>query len=377
MALAPFGLPPDFFQVDTGAQCTSRIITYRFVAWLSPDRVAVGFSTSPQCRLAADRKVDGMLRVLLFDGHGAPVAQRDLPYLADGYGELVADGEGKAGPGATLLLEFQSVNMVPDGSQESPSAVLLLDRNLKDAGRFGNFLEQTTLVDHAVIFQEGFTTRGPRTYFAVAGAPPVQSQRWTEDWPSGTLDRKFGEHALAYMLCRQELQPGVYSSSDVVYAGARRRCSLQVEAVPGGSGWSATLDDGDTAEIIGLLADGSVAARINPRESRAERLVIWRKERAPEALPWLARGEKGSFSSTTPDLSRYGVVATERESALCKHTGFGCSAAKAWVVFDRGTAQPLVRQALPHNARAALSPDGLRYASFQEGELRIYSLAGR
>jgi hypothetical protein len=33
-----------------------------------------------------------------------------------------------------------------------------------------------------------------------------------------------------------------------------------------------------------------------------------------------------------------------------------------------------VNQRFPKNGRAALSPDGLHYASFEAGELRIYSL---
>jgi type IV secretory pathway VirB10-like protein len=43
-------------------------------------------------------------------------------------------------------------------------------------------------------------------------------------------------------------------------------------------------------------------------------------------------------------------------------------------VFDRKSSQPIVSRALPKSGRAALSPDGLHYATFEAGELRIYSL---
>jgi hypothetical protein len=43
-------------------------------------------------------------------------------------------------------------------------------------------------------------------------------------------------------------------------------------------------------------------------------------------------------------------------------------------VFDRATKTPIADRLFPRNGRAALSPDGLHYASFEAGELRIYSL---
>ena len=63
--------------------------------------------------------------------HGAVQATRDVPYVADGNGALVADGEAKASPGTTLLFRIQSVNLDPEGAKESKSGVLLLDANLK------------------------------------------------------------------------------------------------------------------------------------------------------------------------------------------------------------------------------------------------------
>jgi hypothetical protein len=45
-----------------------------------------------------------------------------------------------------------------------------------------------------------------------------------------------------------------------------------------------------------------------------------------------------------------------------------------WIVFDRKSQTPLVNRSFPRNGRAALSPDGSRYASFEAGELHIYLL---
>ncbi len=129
VSLSSHGLPADFFQAGAD-KCAGQIIGYRFVVWLNNDRVAVGFNTSPNCRQSRDRKVDGMARILIFDLHGTIAASRDVPYFADGYGEVVADGEAEAGPGGTLLFRIQSVNLDPQGASESKSAVLLLDANL-------------------------------------------------------------------------------------------------------------------------------------------------------------------------------------------------------------------------------------------------------
>jgi hypothetical protein len=45
-----------------------------------------------------------------------------------------------------------------------------------------------------------------------------------------------------------------------------------------------------------------------------------------------------------------------------------------WFIFDRSAQSPLVNRSFPKNGRAALSPDGLHYASFEANELRIYTL---
>src|SRR5947209_2823571 len=146
------GLPKAFFQHDADAKCGNQIIGYRFIVWLNDDRVAVGFNTSPNCRLSPNRKVNGSARVLVFTARGILKAERDIPYPADGYGEVVAQGEAGSGPSGTLLFRMQSVNLDEGGRNQSESGILLLDAELKDVGRIDRFLEQTTFVGHALVF---------------------------------------------------------------------------------------------------------------------------------------------------------------------------------------------------------------------------------
>ncbi len=373
--LSSKGLPAGFFHVDADTKCAGQIIGYRFVVWLNNDRIAVGFNTSPNCRMSRDRTVDGMARILVLDLQGKVQASRDIAYPADGNGEIVADGEARPGPAGTLLFRIQSVNLDPEGKTESKSGVLLLDANLKDVARLDRFLEQTTFVDHALVFQEGFTLTGPRAYSVLDGSPPVETQRWTEDWPVGTMDRTFGEHQLAYMLCKQELRPNEYTSSNVIYAGAKRLCSMNVESADHG-GWSAPLKGEGTAALVGFLDDGSVAGQINVKGIPAGRLVIWKKDQSTETLPWIPRDYSGAVGSATKDMSRYAAFSTN-DGELCERFGKHCSENGHWMVFDRTSEKPLVNRALPKNGRAALSPDGLHYASFESGELRLYSLPPR
>jgi len=105
--LKAYGLPDSFFQPGFDTKCSTQIIQYRFVAWLNNQNVAVGFNTSPNCRVAPDRPVDGQLRILVFDLSGALKANRTLSYLADGNGELIADGEAMPGPDGTLLIRIE------------------------------------------------------------------------------------------------------------------------------------------------------------------------------------------------------------------------------------------------------------------------------
>lgn len=131
--LYALGLAKDFFSFRDEEPRT--IIGYRFVVWLSRDEVVVGFNTSPHSRVAPDRKVDGSARLLVFSLNGELRTQRDIPYLADGYGEIVAEGEATAGPRGTLLFGIQSVNLDQEGRNESKSGVLLLDASLRDVVR--------------------------------------------------------------------------------------------------------------------------------------------------------------------------------------------------------------------------------------------------
>ncbi len=360
--LSALGLPNGFFLTRDEAPRT--IIGYRFVTWLNSGEVAVGFNTSPNSRVAPDRKVDGSARLLVFSVGGVLKAKRDIPYLADGYGEIVADGEATTGPSGTLLFRIQSVNLDKEGRNESKSSVRLLDANLRDIARIDRFLDQTTFVDHALIFQEGFTLGRSRTYDILDGSPPSQRKHWREEWPIDARDRKFGEHGLAYMVCQQELRPNEYVSTGVVYAGAKQRCKMIAEGEDRTS-WEVSLKDGETAVIIGLLADGSVAGQISENEkgNNAGQLVIWRKDHT-ELLPWIPRNDCGSVQSATADLSRYAALATCDDS----------SDSGRWIVFDRRSTTPVVNRRFPKNGSAALSPDGLHYASFELGELRIYSL---
>jgi hypothetical protein len=370
--LSEHGLPKDFFRADADTKCAGQIIGYRFVVWLSNEKVTVGFNTSPNCRPAPDEKVNGSARILVFDVRGALKASRDLAYLADGNGEIVAEGEGKSGPGGTLLFRIESVNLDAEGRHESKSGLILLDADLKDVSHLDRFLEQTTFVNHALVFQEGFTLSGPRTYSIMDGVPVHETERWQEDWLPGTMDRKFSEHGFAFMFCQQELRPNEYASSNVVHAGVKWRCSVNSTSRERAS-WKTALRDGDTAAIVGVLADGSVVGKINAKKNQAEQLVVWSQDQPAKTLPWIPASFEGSIESATADMSRYATFATN-DDVRCEERGTHCSNDGHWIVFDRGSPTPIANQIFPKNGRAALSPDGLHYASFESGELRIYSL---
>jgi len=194
---------------------------------------------------------------------------------------------------------------------------------------------------------------------------PSQTTHWQQDWPIDARSRKFGENGLAYMVCQQELEQK-YVSTAVVYAGAKQRCKMIAEEKDRSS-WTVSLKDGETAAIVGLLADGSVVAQISEpgREDNAGQLLIWTKDKPIEMLPWIPRNSCGSVQSATPDMSRYAVFATCDDNSANGH----------WMVFDRKVSIPIADRRFPRNGRAALSPDGLHYASFESGELRVYSLA--
>jgi hypothetical protein len=354
--LSQHGLPKDFFQADADTKCAGQVIGYRFVVWLNNESVALGFNTSPNCRPAPDQKVRGMARLLVFNSQGILKASRDLQYEADGGTVLVAPGEGRAGPGGTLLFRIEEAG-------DAKSGVLLLDSNLKEVSRLERFLEQSTFVDHALVFQEGFVLSGPRTYDTFDGFPLVQTRKKEVLWPVGTMDRKFGEHGVAYMLCQQELRPNEWVSSSIVYANARRRCRLVAES-DDQSTWEMPLKDEGTAVIVGILADGSVVGQVPAKGRKDRQLVIWKKDQPMETLPWIPPQYCGAVDSATTNLSRYATFANDDCESDIRH----------WIVFDRTAKTPIADRLFPRNGRAALSPDGSHYASFEAGELRIYSL---
>jgi hypothetical protein len=372
------GLPEGFFQPGADTKCSGQIIGYRFVVWLDSQNVAVGFNTSPNCRQSRDHRVDGALRVLIFDPKGTLKASRDLPYLADGNGEVVADGEAMPGPNRTLLIRIESVNLDPEGRHESKSGVRLLDTNLKDVGQLDVFLEQTTFTDHDVVTESGSPFGGPHTISILGGSGLKEIAHRQVDWPTGAMDRKFGEHGFAFMLCGQELRPGEYTNTNVVHSGAKSRCALNALG-ENDNAWTSPLQDGETASIVGLLADGGVVGQIHVKDSSAGRLVIWRKGAKPEYLPWLPSQFDGTIGTATGDLSRYASFATNDAhpcNPIGKILGTPCDEGGngRWFVFDRSSQSQIISREFPKNGRAALAPDGLHYASFEANELRIYSI---
>lgn len=256
----------------------------------------------------------------------------------------------------------------------------LLDANLKEVAQINRFLEQTTFVDHALVFQDGFTLTGPRTYSILGGTGSEQIAHRQVDWPTGAMDRKFGEHGFAFMLCGQELHSGEYTNTSVVHAGAKFRCALNALGEDGNV-WTAPLQDGETGSIVGLLPDGGVAGQVHVKSGSAGRLVIWRRGEQPEVLPWLPSEFNGTIVSATRKFSRYATFATNDPhpcSPIGKVLGTPCDDGSdgRWFIFNRSSPSPLVSRGFPKNGRAALAPDGLHYASFEANELRIYSLAG-
>jgi hypothetical protein len=370
--LVAYGLPKGFFAPDAD-RCGHQIIGYRFVVWLGNDAIAIGFNTSPNCRVSPASPVSGVARVLVFTATGSLRGQRDLSYLADGNGEIVAPGEASPGPRDTLLFRIESVNLDPNGGTESRPGLTQLDAGLREIAHLDRFLERTTFAGHAPVFGD----TNELTLFD--GAPLAEIRRWPRSLPVAARDRSFGEHGTAYMVCSQELRPNEYVFTDVVYAGARQRCVLQVEEDDGGGRWTASLRDNETASIVGLLADRSVVGHISQPENKTGQLVVWKKNKTVEVLPWISDSSCGAVDSATADMSRYAVFAPDgcdHGKGLLELLSMQHSTSRVgrWIVFDRRSRTVLVDRPLPKNARAALSPDGLHYASFEEGELRIYSL---
>jgi hypothetical protein len=128
--------------------------------------------------------------------------------------------------------------------------------------------------------------------------------------------------------------------------------------------WRVPLQEEGNPAIVGLLTDGSVVGQVPVKGHKERQLVVWKKDQPTETLPWIAPQYCGSIQSATTNMSRYAVFAT----GDCE------SVTGRLIVFDRRLPTPIVNRAFPRNGRAALSPDGSRYASFESGELRIYSL---
>lgn len=128
--------------------------------------------------------------------------------------------------------------------------------------------------------------------------------------------------------------------------------------------WEVPLKEDGTAVIVGLLADGSVAGQAPMNGRKDRQVVIWKKDQQTELLPWIAPQFCGAVESATSDMSRYATFAKEDCQSDVGH----------WIVFDRTLTTPIADHVLPRNGRAALSPDGLHYATFEAGELRIFAL---
>lgn len=367
--LGSYGLPADYARFD-GGDCTSHVIGYRSVVWLSPDRVAVAFNTSPSCRVHSDHELTrGVLRLLVFNARGELKTERDLPYAPDGGQEIIADGEIGQGPGGTLLIRIEE-------ARGAKSGVRLLDDQLHDADQMDRFMETRSVIDHSLVFQEGLVSHGPRTYDVFDETPLRQIRRVAVDWPTGSMGERVGARASAYVLCTQELVPGEYKFTNVIYSGAHRRCEVKVETADGAR-WAAALKQDEVAELLGTLDDGELAAIVRgPR--KPEELVLWSKSSPVQLLPWFPGGYETKLDSVAGMMDRYVGVGARDDGPLCGAVGISCGekAPRRLMIFDRCSKTPLVDRTFGSSSRAGLAPDGAHYATFESGELRIYSLSG-
>lgn len=364
--LVRYGLARDYARHDAD-DCTDYVIGYRSVVWLSSDRLAVVFNTSPNCRPSSGQRVtNGSARLLVFDPKGNLHAKRDVSYDADGGEELIASGDALHGPGQTLLFRVEEAG-------NSKSGVRLFDAKLNDVVRIDRFMETPSVIDSSLVFQEGRVWSGPRTYDVYdGGLPSLQMHKITQNWPTGTMSRIVGSRGVAYMLCQQALGPNNYQSTNVIYANAHRRCWMKVQSADGRA-WDAQLKQDQVAELLGIQRDGTVVGIVRQTDDPDE-LVIWRQNQTPEILPWFPIGYGTELLGIAGPMDRYLGVGERncRADASCTEDGNA-----RLMIFDRSSRIPLVDRQFPASARAALSPDGLHYAMFENGELRISALPSR
>ncbi len=369
LSLLEYGLSSGYARQDDNDDCTSHIIGYRFVVWLDPGQVAVGFNVSPSCRNLRNTPFKGLARILIFDTKGTLKARRDLDYDADGGDELVAPGD--AMPAGYGLLAFRI-----EEAGNSKSGLILLDSELKDAGRIDRLLERKTMAfDTALVFQEGFVLQGPRNYDVFDGRNSVPTARTTVEWPVGTMDRKVGSGGTAaYFACQQELENNVYRSSEVIYSGAHRRCVLTV-LDPKGVQWTTPLAQDQVGQIVGISTDGRVLGIARTRN--VEQVLVWSHGGGSKVLPWFPVGYETDLQSGSADMRRYAGYGVREKSHPCALIGVGCHEKGRLMIFDQGEPLALVDRAFGAGDRAAISPDGIRYATFEAGELRIYELSAK
>lgn len=370
VSLARYGLPLDYAKHDHD-DCTAHVIGYRSLVWFSDNLLAVVFNTGASCRTSSKVEVTGgTARLLVFDGGGHLKAKRDVAYGADGGDEMVAPGDAVRGPDQTLVLRIEE-------GRGSKSGEILFNPALKELVRIDRFMELSSVIDPSLVFQRGFVLNGPRTYDVVYGLSPSKSKTITENLSEGAMASKVGRDGYEYALCQQELAPNEYRSSNVVYAGVHRRCVLHVKPSVGPA-WTAALGQDEVADILGTLEGGDVVGIVR-RVKEPDRLVRFSANSAQYQLPWFPAGYETELQSIDDRMDRYQGFARKQESKGCSLTGVGCDEAAdgRLMIFDRSSKIPLVNRRMSQSARVAISPNGRRYATFEAGELRIYSLQGR
>jgi len=370
--LSPHGLPKDFFKENDYKSCPVQLNGYRSIMWLDSELIAIVFNTSPDCRNKKAGKVAGNARAMVFDLAGELKATRDFPYEVDGEGILVFGDDAKVGPSGTLLFETQT-------PLQSGGEALLLDQSLKDVAHYElgygkDYIEDTTFVEHALVFSEP-TEEGSNVsvYSIKDGKPPVVVEQLQEQSRPKIMHKAFGEHSFAAEYCHQAFNTrSLPQGGTVSEALGPLQCKLKVET-KGASTWESQLKDGESVQIVGVLRDGSVVGEINLSGNKAGSLGVWKKDREVEILPWIPNQYRGLVKNASSSFSRYLVYGTN-DSSVCEDFGKLCGNSGRLWIFDRRSQIPLVDRAFPKNGRAAISPDGLRYASFESGELRIYAL---
>ncbi len=347
--LKTLGMASDLYANQPDNRDEARAVLDVF--WISPDRLASVFSTSPRFQ-KPNHPEPYQVRLVVFDSSGKEYSRRDWTFAETGP-EATALLAFQAGPEGSILAIHATTSDTPGLPEGNLIQVLSPETKLQQNFYIASdsVLVPSSPPGSALVVQQ-FHGNGKSTLHFWSGAPLKDSFNFRLSRQTETLA---GPREAAQQVCSK---PGVCPGAQVIR--------------PDGSSWVYAGKESSVLHPRAFLTPSTLLAEVETKENPSQLLLLHADAAATE-LQVTKHGDRvADFAGMAADGSRF-AIDVYGESGVCGFLDLACSHRSRAIVVS---ADKLIFEA-PLSAaggKSSLSPDGKHLAVLDRGKLLLFTI---